>query len=168
MKREMIFEFARAVGCVHALNRDVSAANFAGYGDVVASPTFVAIVEMAAFTDFISTPGIDIDISRILHVSSRIESHRPIVAGIELSTVLAVTGVRERVDSAVLSTACEIRTKGDELMSTVESTWLVNASPRDFTLPTNSALESEKNRYGADWPLLRSPGADEAVAELDD
>jgi acyl dehydratase len=79
--REKIREFARSVQDLNETHFDDNAAADAGYSELPASLTFLAVagrrVQLDVFTKF----DIPINISRVLHRDQKFQYHRPIVAG---------------------------------------------------------------------------------------
>ena len=65
--REKIREFAVAVGARDPLHHDVEAAKAAGYPDLVATPTFLAVLTMQVLVDLVLDPDLGIDYSRVVH-----------------------------------------------------------------------------------------------------
>ncbi|MFD4295199.1 MaoC family dehydratase N-terminal domain-containing protein [Rhodococcus sp. NPDC058505] len=123
--REKVREFARAVRSTNPLHHDVDAARAAGFADVIAPPTFTTVTAGRAVLQLVEAPDTGVIPSRVVHGSERIEQHRPIVAGDELSTTLTITDVTERVGNAILSTVFEIRDAAGEPVATVTSSLLV-------------------------------------------
>ena len=106
--REKIREFASAVGSHNPSHHDLQAAQALGYADLVAPPTFAVIIAQRAEAQYIEDPAASIDFSRVVHADQRFTSHRPIVAGDQLTTVLHVDSVTHRASIAMVSTRCEI------------------------------------------------------------
>ena len=92
--REKIREFARAVYSVSPLTTDVAAARAAGYGDLVAPPTFPVVVQEATLQQLLAEPDAGIDFSHVVHGEQRFSYTRPIVAGDELTATLTVSSVK--------------------------------------------------------------------------
>jgi len=92
--REKIREFARAVFSTSPLTTDVAAARAAGYGDLVAPPTFPVVVQEATLQQLLAEPDAGIDFSHVVHGEQRFSYTRPIVAGDELTATLTVSSVK--------------------------------------------------------------------------
>ena len=65
--REVVRQFAGAVGADHPLHHDVAAARQAGFGDVVAPPTFAVVVAQPATDAMMADPGTGLEYARIVH-----------------------------------------------------------------------------------------------------
>jgi acyl dehydratase len=79
--REKIREFALAIKDDHAMHLDEAAATNAGYDNLVAPLTFLAVagrrVQLEIFTKF----NVPINIARVIHRDQKFRFHRPMVAG---------------------------------------------------------------------------------------
>lgn len=82
--REKIREFALSIQDENPIHWDEAAANEAGYPEVVAPLTFLAIagrrVQLEIFTKF----SIPINIARVMHRDQKFKFHRPILVGDKL------------------------------------------------------------------------------------
>ena len=82
--REKIREYAKAIQSDDPLHYDQDAAKAAGYPDVVAPLTFIAIpgrqVQLEIFRNF----DVGINLARVIHRDQKITYHRPICAGDKL------------------------------------------------------------------------------------
>jgi acyl dehydratase len=102
--REKLREFAAAVGATNPACFDPEAARALGYRDIVAAPTFAAVVAQRAEAAYISDPAAGIDFGRVVHAEESIRLHRPIVAGDQLSATLRVASIQQRDGLAVVAT----------------------------------------------------------------
>ncbi len=131
--REKVREFARGILAMDPAHHDVDAARQAGYADIVAPPTFTAVVTATLIRDMLTDPDSGIDLSRQtpIHVNEKITLAAPILAGDALTAALAVTGVSERGGAVFLDTETTLRTAAGELRSTVLSSILLtpNSEP---------------------------------------
>ncbi|AVP69285.1 hypothetical protein GS894_13675 [Rhodococcus hoagii] len=125
--REKVREFARAILATDPAHHDVDAARQAGYADIVAPPTFTAVVTATLIRDMLTDPDSGIDLSRQtpIHVNEKITLAAPILAGDALTASLAVTGVSERGGAVFLDTETTLHTAAGELRSTVLSSILL-------------------------------------------
>ncbi|WP_328350947.1 MaoC family dehydratase N-terminal domain-containing protein [Mycobacterium sp. NBC_00419] len=82
--REKIREFAKAIQTDDPVHFSEEAATAAGYHDLVAPLTFIAIagrqVQLEIFRNF----DVGINLARVIHRDQKIKYHRPIVAGDKL------------------------------------------------------------------------------------
>jgi acyl dehydratase len=82
--REKIREYARAIQSDDPLHYSEEAAKAAGYPDVVAPLTFIAIPGRQVQLDIFRNFDVGINIARVIHRDQKIQFHRRIVAGDKL------------------------------------------------------------------------------------
>jgi len=117
--REAVRQFAGAVGAEHPLHHDVAAARRAGFGDVVAPPTFAVVVAQPATDAMMADPEVGLEYSRIVHGEQSFAHHAPIVAGDELDATMTVASVRSAGGAAMLTLVTRVSTTTGEPRSTV-------------------------------------------------
>lgn len=117
--REAVRQFAGAVGAEHPLHHDVTAARHAGFGDVVAPPTFAVVIAQPATDAMMADPTVGLEYSRIVHGEQTFVHHAPIVAGDELEATMTVASVRAAGGAAMLTLVTEVTTVSGEPRSTV-------------------------------------------------
>jgi acyl dehydratase len=123
--REKLREFAAAVGATDPVCLDPAAARASGHADVVAAPTFAAVIAQRAEAAYIGDPAAGIDFSRVVHAEEDIHHHRPIVAGDEISAVLRVVSVRERGGITMVATEVDLSDAAGEPVARVAATLAV-------------------------------------------
>jgi len=82
--REKIREYAAAVQTDDPLHSDEEAARAAGYANVVAPLTFIAVAGRQVQLEIFKQFDVGINLSRVIHRDQKILFHRPIVAGDKL------------------------------------------------------------------------------------
>ena len=82
--REKIREYAKAIQSDDPMHFDADAARAAGYPDVVAPLTFIAIPGRQVQLDIFRNFDVGINIARVIHRDQKITFHRPICAGDKL------------------------------------------------------------------------------------
>ncbi len=82
--REKIREYAKAIQSDDPLHYSEEAAKAAGYPDVVAPLTFIAIPGRQVQLDIFRNFDVGINIARVIHRDQKIKFHRRIVAGDKL------------------------------------------------------------------------------------
>jgi acyl dehydratase len=122
VSREKIREFADAIGDPSPIYRDVAAARAAGYPDVIAPPTFAAIISMKANEVIIDDPELGLDYSRVVHGDQTFAHHRPIRAGDRLVAVAHVDSVMTRAGNDILAVRAELGTENGEPVTTARAT----------------------------------------------
>lgn len=82
--REKIREYAKAIQSDDPLHYDEDAARAAGYPNVVAPLTFIAIPGRQVQLDIFRNFDVGINLARVIHRDQKITYHRPICAGDKL------------------------------------------------------------------------------------
>jgi acyl dehydratase len=82
--REKIREYAKAIQSDNPLHFSVEAAKAAGYPNVVAPLTFIAIPGRQVQLDIFRNFDVGINLARVIHRDQKITYHRPICAGDKL------------------------------------------------------------------------------------
>ncbi|HMZ15026.1 MAG TPA: MaoC family dehydratase N-terminal domain-containing protein [Mycobacterium sp.] len=118
--REKIREFAKAIQSEDPLHFSEEAARAAGYPDVVAPLTFIAIpgrqVQLEIFRNF----DVGINLARVIHRDQKILYHRPIVAGDKLYFDSYLDSVIESHGTVISELRSEVTDEnGDPVMTTV-------------------------------------------------
>src|SRR3954454_8500465 len=109
VSREMIREFASAIGDPNPAYRDADAARALGHPDVIAPPTFAFVLTFAASRQAVEDPDLGIDYSRVVHGEQRFEQSRPIRAGDVLTTTVTLDTIRSVGGHDMLTTRSEVR-----------------------------------------------------------
>ena len=123
--REKIREFAQAVGADDVVHGDQTAARSRGYRDVIAPPTFAAVIAQQCDRQLVLDPEAGIDFARVVHGEQRFVHHRPITAGDEIVGVLTVDSVKEAGGHALVTTRSELSTTAGESVCTATSTIVI-------------------------------------------
>ena len=106
--REKLREFATAVGATHPAHHHVATAQALGYVDIVAPPTFAAVIAQRAEAAYVTDQASGIDFSRVVHAAQAFTHYRPIVAGDLLSTELTVGPITTRSGLGLVTTVVDI------------------------------------------------------------
>jgi acyl dehydratase len=123
--REKIREFAEALGADDLVHTDQAHARARGYRDVIAPPTFAAVIAQKCDRQLIADPEAGIDFSRVVHGEQRFVHHRPLTAGDEIVGVLTVDSVRQVGGHAMVTTRSELSTTEGEPVCTATSTIVI-------------------------------------------
>jgi acyl dehydratase len=117
--REKIREFADAIGDENPLYRDPEAARAAGYPDVIAPPTFLTIINLAAINAIVADPELGLDYSRMVHGDQSFVHARPVHAGDRLLLTTFVEDIMARAGNDFLTVRAEITDEcGDPVCTT--------------------------------------------------
>jgi acyl dehydratase len=117
--------FASAVGSKDPVHLSADAARAAGYGDVIASPTFAVTLAQRCDAQLIEDPEAGIDYTRVVHGEQRFVHHRPITAGDSVLGILTVDAVRQAGGHAMVTTRTELATQAGEALCTSTSTIVI-------------------------------------------
>ena len=126
--REKVREFARAVFATDPQHTDPAAAQALGYADVVAPPTFAMVIQDFTLQQLLAEPDSGIALERTIHAEQRFAYSRPIVAGDELTGVLAVTAVRTVAKAAMVTSEAKISDASGAHVVTATSVLLIGDS----------------------------------------
>jgi acyl dehydratase len=110
VEREKVREFARAVGEMSSACHDPAAAQELGYPDVVAPPTFLAVLMQRATDRVVFDPEIGLEYDRVLHRDQQIMLRRPVCAGDRLTAEVHIDAVRSLAGNDVLELRVEMST----------------------------------------------------------
>jgi acyl dehydratase len=95
---EKIREYANAVGEAGAVHHDRSAAQDAGFRDVVAPPMFVVVYSAGAMGPAIFDPDVGMNFARMLHGSQEFVWGEPVCAGDSITTDVEWKDLSDRDD----------------------------------------------------------------------
>ncbi|BBZ79390.1 UPF0336 protein [Mycolicibacterium anyangense] len=118
--REKIREFAKSIQSDDPVHFSEEAAKAAGYHDLLAPLTFIAIagrqVQLEIFRNF----DVGINIARVIHRDQKIKFHRPIVAGDKLFFDSWLDSVTESHGTVISELRSEVTDEaGEPVMTTI-------------------------------------------------
>jgi acyl dehydratase len=116
VSRAKIREFAESIGDDNPLYLDPAAAQAAGYSDVLAPPTFLTIINLAAINVVIEDPDLGLDYSRMVHGDQTFTYHRQVVAGDRLRVIVHIEDIMFRAGNDFINMRADIWDAGDELV----------------------------------------------------
>ncbi len=118
--REKILEYAKAIRCEDPISLDEEAARAAGYPDIVAPLTFIAIPGRQVQLDIFRNFDVGINIARVIHRDQKITFHRPICAGDKLFFDSWLDSVVESHGTVISTLRSEVTDgKGEPVMTTI-------------------------------------------------
>ncbi len=100
--REKIREFARAVQNHHPAHHRDDAAGALGHSRIIAPPTFASVIGASAITTLFDTVLTDYDLSQVLQTDQVFEIYRPIAAGDQIRSEIAIESIRRFGDNDFL------------------------------------------------------------------
>ncbi len=122
VSRVKIADFANAIGEPSAACRDKTAAQQAGYPDVIAPPTFAIVISAAGSATAIFDPGLGVNYAMIVHGEQSFTHARPLHAGDVVVSQSTIEDIRQIGAMTTLATVTEIRTLDGEHVCTARST----------------------------------------------
>lgn len=118
--REKIREYANAIQSENTLYYSEEAARAAGYEDVVAPLTFIAIAGRQVQLDIFRNFDVGINIARVIHRDQKIRFHRAIVAGDKLFFDSWLDSVVESFGTVITELRSEVTDEdGKPVMTTI-------------------------------------------------
>ncbi|WP_236789540.1 MaoC family dehydratase N-terminal domain-containing protein [Amycolatopsis sp. GM8] len=106
--REKIREFAESIGDEHPVYYDPEAARAAGYRDVIAPPTFLTIINLAAINAVVADPELGLDYSRMVHGDQSFVHSRPVHAGDQLRLTTHIEDIMTRAGNDFMTVRADI------------------------------------------------------------
>ena len=118
--REKIREYAAAVQSDDPLHFSEEAAKAAGYPDVVAPLTFIAVAGRQVQLEIFKQFDVGINLSRVIHRDQKILFHRPIFAGDKLYFETWLDSVLESHGTVIIEMRSEVTdAEGEPVMTTI-------------------------------------------------
>lgn len=131
--REKIREYARAIQCDDPISHSEEAAKAAGYPDVVAPLTFIAIPGRQVQLDIFRNFDVGINIARVIHRDQKITYHRPICAGDKLYFDSWLDSVIESHGTIISTLRSEVTDADDKPVMTTVVTMIGEAAGAEET-----------------------------------
>lgn len=129
--REKIREFAAAVKDEHPAHDNDTAAADAGYPDLVAPLTFLAVAGRRVQLEIFNKFDIPINIARVFHRDQKFTFHRPILAGDKLYFDTYLDSVLESHGTVITEIRSEITDAEGKPVATGVVTMLGEAAQQD-------------------------------------
>jgi acyl dehydratase len=123
--REKIREFAEAIGDDNPIYRDPEAARAAGHPDVIAPPTFLTVINLAAINTIANDPELGLDYSRMVHGDQSFRYTRPVRAGDRLWLTTHVEDIMTRAGNDFLTVRADITDADHEPVCTTRAQLVV-------------------------------------------
>ena len=118
--REKIREYAKAVQSDDPLHFSEEAANAAGYPNVIAPLTFIAVAGRQVQLEIFKQFDVGINLARVIHRDQKILFHRPIFAGDKLYFETWLDSVLESHGTVIIEMRSEVTdAEGEPVMTTI-------------------------------------------------
>jgi len=122
VSRVKLAEFADAIGDQNPVYRDQSAAQEAGFPDVIAPPTFAIVITMTSSARALAEPGLNLNYAMVVHGEQRFEYARPLHAGDVVTAQATISEIRDVGRNSMMTTTTRISTIDGEHVCTAYST----------------------------------------------
>jgi len=122
VSRVKLAEFADAIGDQNPVYRDPSAAQEAGFPDVIAPPTFAIVITMTIGARALAEPGLNLNYAMVVHGEQRFEYARPLHAGDVVTAQATISEIRDVGRNSMMTTTTRISTVDGEHVCTAYST----------------------------------------------
>jgi acyl dehydratase len=122
VSREKLREFADAIGDLNPVYRSRSAAQEAGFPDVIAPPTFPIVISMAGSAQALADPGLNLNYAMVVHGEQRFVYSRPLRANDVVTAQVSISDIKSIGRNSMMTTTTEIRTVEGEHICTAHST----------------------------------------------
>ncbi|MUL41929.1 MaoC family dehydratase [Streptomonospora sp. PA3] len=129
--RGKIREFAEAIGDPNPIYIDTATARAAGYGDVIAPPTFPVIMGMEGMSQAVVDPELRLDFSMVVHGDQSFAYQRPLQAGDVVETVTRIADIAALGGNERLTLESEMRTAEGELVVTAVNMLVVRGAAEE-------------------------------------
>jgi acyl dehydratase len=118
--REKVREYAKAVQSDDPLHFSEEAAKAAGYPNVIAPLTFIAVAGRQVQLEIFKQFDVGINLSRVIHRDQKILFHRPIFAGDKLYFETWLDSVLESHGTVIIEMRSEVTdAEGEPVMTTI-------------------------------------------------
>jgi acyl dehydratase len=122
VSRVKLAEFADAIGDQNPVYRERSAAQEAGFPDVIAPATFPIVISMASSARVLAEPGLNLNYAMVVHGEQRFEYERPLRAGDVVTAQSTISDIRNVGRNSLMTTTTRITTVDGEHVCTAYST----------------------------------------------
>ena len=142
--REKIREYAKSVQSDDPLHFSEEAAKAAGYPNVVAPLTFIAVAGRQVQLEIFKQFDVGINLSRVIHRDQKILFHRPIFAGDKLYFETWLDSVLESHGTVIIEMRSEVTdADGEPVMTTIVTMIGEAAGAEDDALVAASAARAQ-------------------------
>ncbi|SRR6266508_2248925 len=124
VERDLVSQFARAIGEDNPIFLDPEAAKAAGFPEQVAPPTFPTTMQIRTSGAAVVDPDLGLDYTRVVHGEQQFEIHRPLVVGDVLKAIPRIADIYARGPNEFLVIEAEIRDAKGEVVCVSRSTLL--------------------------------------------
>ena len=124
VERDRVVQFADAIGERNPLYRDAEAAKAAGYGEQLAPPTFVTVMQIMTSGQVVLDQELGLNYMMVVHGEQEYEWRRPVVVGDVLNAVPRIADIYAKGPNEFLVIEADIKDASGETVVVARSTLL--------------------------------------------
>ncbi|HCO01805.1 MAG TPA: hypothetical protein DIT48_00305 [Actinobacteria bacterium] len=124
VERDRVVQFADAIGERSPLYRDAEAAKAAGYGEQLAPPTFVTVMQIMTSGQVVLDQELGLNYMMVVHGEQEYEWRRPVVVGDVLKAVPRIADIYAKGPNEFLVIEADIKDASGETVVVARSTLL--------------------------------------------
>ncbi len=124
VERDRVVQFADAIGEDTPLFRDAQAANSEGYGEQVAPPTFVTVMQIMTSGQVVLDQELGLNYALVVHAEQEYEWRRPVQVGDVLSAVPRIADIYAKGSNEFLVIEADIKDTSGQTVVVARTTLL--------------------------------------------
>ncbi len=124
VERDRVVQFADAIGDDNAMFRDGEASKAAGYGEQLAPPTFVTVMQILTSGQVVLDQELGLNYALVVHAEQEYEWHRPVQVGDVLSAVPRIADIYAKGPNEFLVIEADIKDASGESVVIARTTLL--------------------------------------------
>ena len=124
VERDLVTQFAKAIGEDDPVFLDAQAAKAAGFPDQIAPPTFPTTLQIRTSGAAVLDPELGLDYTRVVHGEQQFEIRRPLVVGDQLTATPRIADIYSKGPNEFLVIEAEIVDDKGETVCVSRSTLL--------------------------------------------
>ncbi|HEX8100172.1 MAG TPA: MaoC family dehydratase N-terminal domain-containing protein [Actinomycetota bacterium] len=124
VERDRVVQFADAIGDPNPVFREPEAAKAAGFGEQVAPPTFVTVMQILTSGQVVLDQELGLNYALVVHAEQEYEWHRPVRVGDVLSAVPRIADIYAKGPNEFLVIEADIKDASGESVVLARTTLL--------------------------------------------
>ena len=124
VERDRVVQFADAVGEDNATFRDADAATSQGYGEQLAPPTFVTVMQIMTSGQVVLDQELGLNYALVVHAEQEYEWRRPVQVGDVLSAVPRIADIYAKGSNEFLVIEADIKDAAGQTVVIARTTLL--------------------------------------------
>ena len=124
VERDRVVQFADAIRDPNSIFREPDAARAAGFGEQVAPPTFVTVMQILTSGQVVLDQDLGLNYTLVVHAEQEYEWHRPVHVGDVLSAVPRIADIYAKGPNEFLVIEADIKDASGESVVLARTTLL--------------------------------------------